>query len=294
MLQTSKTILFSIILTEITYNMHPDWFKIQFENKTDVLIWLKIDINPTGFKCICYLTDLTNIYLEEINKNEFEKRFSKLNDDLEVEDLADIAKSLQQKLPSDCKSIGRRLNDKIEVEFDWEWDGGAGPEEDLRREVVIPLKWIFKLSLGTSEQFSELVTKKLFLCLLKQQQDKDFLLEVIKRKDQEIEDYENCGARLSRSSLKTGRFNSQDSIKDHIASPVPEFSDYLADTKFKELLKSSVVLNQSNEDEPPVKKNEDCKTENKDKKRKYVKPNLAVLARKSNANANKKKKLDKF
>ena len=292
MLQTSKTILFSIILTEITYNMHPDWFKVQFENKTDVLIWLKIDINPTGFKCICYLTDLTNIYLEEINKNEFEKRFSKLNDDLEVEDLADIVKSLQQKLPSDCKSIGRRLNDKIEVEFDWEWDGGA--EEDLRREVVIPLKWIFKLSLGTSEQFSELVTKKLFLCLLKQQQDKDFLLEVIKRKDQEIEDYENCGARLSRSSLKTGRFNSQDSIKDHIASPVPEFSDYLADTKFKELLKSSVVLNQSNEDEPPVKKNEDCKTENKDKKRKYVKPNLAVLARKSNANANKKKKLDKF
>ena len=268
--------------------MDPKWTKIQLEDETDCLIWMKSESNAGKFKYSCYLTDMTQIFREEGDLQNFETRFSELNDDMEVEDLRDVVNDLQLKLPlDDCKKIGRRVGDKIEVELDWEWDGGVGDEDG----ETYALRWMFKLSPGTIEQFSELVTKKLFL---KQQQDHDSLLEIIKKKDLEIEDYENCGASLSRSSLKTGKFKVENSIKDHIVGPAPKMLDYFAGTRFKELLKSSFVSNPSHEKDSNIADNSDNKTSTKDKKRKYDKPDLAALFKSNNVNAKKKQRLDKF
>lgn len=271
--------------------MDPKWTKIQLEDETDCLIWMKSESNAGKFKYTCYLTDMTQIFREEGDLQNFETRFSELNDDMEVEDLRDVVNDLQLKLPlDDCKKIGRRVGGKIEVELDWEWDGGVGGEDG----ETYALRWRFKLSPGTIEQFSELVTKKLFLCLLKQQQDHDSLLEIIKKKDLEIEDYENCGASLSRSSLKTGKFKVENSIKDHIVGPAPKMLDYFAGTRFKELLKSSFVSNPSHEKDSNIADNSYTKTSTKDKKRKYDKPDLAALFKSNNVNAKKKQRLDKF
>ena len=267
---------------EIQIIMNPEWVKIQLEDETECLIWFNIESNTEEFKYCCYLTDLTNIFKEEGDLHSFMTRFSSLNKDTEVEDedQRGLVNYLKLSL-KDCKKIGKRVNDIIELKLVWEWEG-------------CDLKFIFKLSQGTSELFSEIVTRKLFLCLLKQQQDKDSLLEVIKKKDLEIEDYENCGARLSRSSLKTGKLKVEDNIKDFIVGPAPKIMDYLADTKFKELLKSSVVPVQSHDKDLNVTNNADIKTDTKDKKRKYVKPNLAQLANSNKVNAKKKQRLDKF
>ena len=272
--------------------MDPNWTKIQLDDETDFLIWIKRESNSGEFKYSCYLTDLTQIFWEEGDLQNFEKRFSQLNDDMEVEDLRDVVNDLQIKLPlNNCKKIGRRVGDNIEVELDWEWDGGVEDEDG----ETYALKFLFKLSPGTSEQFSELVTKKLFLCLLKQQQDHDSLLDIIKKKDLEIEDYENCGATLSRSSLKTGKFKKEDNIKDHIVGPAPGMMDYFAHTRFKELLKSSFVSNTSHEKDSDVANNTDTKTSTKDKRRMYgKKPDLAALFESNNVNAKKKQRLDKF
>ena len=86
----------------------------------------------------------------------------------------------------------------------------------------------------------------------------------------------------------------EDNIKDFIVGPAPKIMDYLADTKFKELLKSSVVPVQSHNKDLNVTNNADIKTDTKDKKRKYVKPNLAQLANSNKVNAKKKQRLDKF
>ena len=264
--------------------MHQEWTKVQLEDGTDCLIWLKIESDSEDFKYTCYLTDLNRIFKEEGDLQSFETRFSVLNQDIEVEaeDLKDIANDLRLKLPSeDCKKIGRRVDDNIELIFDWERD-----EFDL--------KWMFKLSTGTCEQFYDIVTKQLFLCLLKQQQDKDCLIEVIKRKDLEIEDYENCGARLSRSSLKTGKFKVEDHLKDHIEGPAPNMLDYMVETKMKELLKCSYVSDPSPEHNSSNMSNPSAQSDTKDKKRKYNKPNLAQLSQASKVNAKKKQRLDKF
>jgi len=271
--------------------MDPNWTKIQLEDETDCLIWMKSESNLEEFKYSCYLTDLTQIFREEGDLQNFETRFSKLNDDMEVEDLRDVVNDLQLKLPLDaCKKIGRRVGDKIEVELNWEWDGGVDDEDG----ETYALRWMFNLSPGTAEQFSQLVTKKLFLCLLKQQQDHDSLLEIIKKKDLEIEDYENCGASLSRSSLKTGKFKVENSIKDHIVGPAPKMLDYFADTRFKELLKSSFVSNPSHEKDSNIANNLDTKHQSTKDKRKYDKPDLAALFKSKNVNAKKKQRLDKF
>lgn len=263
--------------------MHPDWIKIQLEDETDCLIWFNIESDSEDFRYSCYLTDLTNIYMEEGDLQSFQSRFCALNEDIEieVEDLKDVLNDLKLSF-KDCKKIGKRVDDKIELKLDWECDESN-------------LKWTFILSPGTQEQFSEIVTKKLFLCLLKQQQDKDSLMEVIKKKDLEIEDYENCGARLSRSSLKTFKFKVEDNLKDHIVGPAPKMLDYLADIKFKELLKSSFVSAPIHDKDSNVTNNADIKTDTKDKKRKYIKPDLAALLCRSNkVNAKKKQRLDKF
>ena len=262
--------------------MHPDWIKIQLEDETDCLIWFNIESDSEDFRYSCYLTDLTKIYLEEGDLQSFESRFCALNEDIEIEleDLKDVVNDLKLSL-KDCKKIGKRVDDKIELKIDWEYEESN-------------LKWTFFLSPGTPEQFSEIVTKRLFLCLLKQQQDKDSLMEVIKKKDLEIEDYENCGARLSRSSLKTFKFKMEDNLKDHIVGPAPKMQDYLADVKFKELLKSSFVSAPSHDEDSNVTNNADIKTYTKDKKRKYIKPDLALLSRSNKVNAKKKQRLDKF
>ena len=267
--------------------MRPDMTTLELEDSTKCLLWMEHEIKEDNFNYTCYLTDLVNVYIEDLDKEAFMKRFNDLNEDLEVENYEEVLTELGRilQLSTGYKKRAKMFADGIcEVNVDW-------VSED------IPYKWRFILRRGSSQQFNSQVFCQVFDCMYKLAQEKKTLLEVVRKKDLEIEDYETSGARLSRKSLKTGRFNEAEALKDTdtINDGPPDKVDFVSHPEFTELLKRSNLTVKTTASKNQYNGTNDngtsSTTDATEKKRKYVKPNLFKIS-KNNRDNSKKPKLN--
>ena len=244
------------------------WKPIKISDDKVGLICLVPDSSDIGYTC--YLTDLINVYLETLDKSAFIAKFTQLNSDLEVDDYTEIQTDLLKRLQSVDSDKTIKVGDTSDgycIEMSWEDDG-------------IPYNWTFQMSMGSSERFHQVVTTQLFHCLVTLCHQKDILLGVIRDKDLEIEDYENGGAKLSRKSLKTSRFQVSVDLDDKVpTTPLPSLTALLSSSKYEELLKTSKTIFDAQKKSSESAKI-DTKNENKNTvKRKVEKPNLAKISR---------------
>jgi len=241
--------------------------KISGGDKTG-LICLVTDSSDIGYTC--YLTDLVNLYLETLDKSAFIAKFTQLNSDLEVDDFTEIQTDLLKQLQGDNRDTKIKTSDASDgysIDMSWEDDG-------------IPYNWSFQMSKGSAEQFHQIVTTQLYHCVVTLNHQKEILLGVIRDKDLEIEDYENGGAKLSRKSLKTSRFQVSVDLDDKVATKsLPSANDLLSSSKYEELLKISKNLFDAQNKSSENAKNDPSNENKHSVKRKVEKPNLAKIAR---------------
>ena len=123
-------------------------------------------------------------------------------------------------------------------------------------ECDVDLKWQFKLQKLTAKAFYEHVTKSILSLTCQLLDCHENLVDCVKRKDEELEDlYENGAASLSKSTLKTERFNSVlEFVKGKDGKDCDPF-DILTNEKFYNLTKNFLRGN-ATEIKPIVHRNE--------------------------------------
>jgi len=265
------------------------WRKVELGGQT-FLFQLNVDEGSVGYSC--YLTDLVNIYKEEIDKNGFTGRFNEVNSDLEVSDiLEDGLKEVVSIVNSDGekKIKGEIIEDCCDLHVQWLSEG-------------IPYKWIFKMVRGSSSEFHDNVTKSLLKSMALLLGERDELVSIIRSKDLEIEDYENSGAKLTRKALKTTWFKPELAFQETKTAEIEDEIDFITSSKIQNIMNKTLSKKTGDEVDLKVKVNgstfqasesltkEDISIPPKlSAKRKIVKPDLSKIADK---NKNKRAKLN--
>jgi len=173
--------------------MFPRWARISLDSR-QYLHSLQIDGGPQ-YRLL--VTDMAQLMVEEVSSEHFKKRFIELNSDLEDVDMADgineISEVLEDLTKCDKVAVEHGEN-SMKISLDW-FSGG------------IPFSWEFLLQRSSGEMFESIVTKGLTSVISVLLQERDILFNIVRDKDLELEDYVNSGAKLTRKSLKTDRFD---------------------------------------------------------------------------------------
>jgi len=152
------------------------------------------------------VTDYIIMHIESADKTEVEKRKQDLNPDLELPNRV-LLDHLQSTVCSNMETAAVQR-----------CAGDAQLIIKLTSSLSdLPLKWTFICTLAGSQQLSEHLTRPLALLAVEQEARCKELLEVIRRKDDEIKEYRATGARLSRKKLETQLFDETsflENIKD--------------------------------------------------------------------------------
>lgn len=268
--------------------MTGQWRKVELGGQA-YLLQLNVREDIVGYSC--YLTDLVNIYKEEVDKEGFTDKFGEINSDLELDDIVEGFKEVTGIMISEgVKKIkGEVLEDCCDLNVEWFSEG-------------IPYKWIFKLFRRSSSEFHDLVTKSLLKSMALLLGEREELVSIIRSKDLEIEDYENSGAKLTRKALKTTWFKPELAFNETKSVEIEDEIDFITSSHIQNVMNKAVVQIKGDEVDSKETENESaCKviksptkesTEIPPKlntKRKIVKPDLNKIADKM---SNKKKKLN--
>ncbi|XP_043273876.1 non-homologous end-joining factor 1 isoform X2 [Venturia canescens] len=138
-----------------------------------------------------FLTNLHDIWIEYLDENNIIQKCKTLNPSLSIEDM-DIVRYIGQLLMDIEK---RAVKKSVEhIEFAENLDGG-----------------IFKFSIdfekGSSQQLWEEVTMPLCLLAGELQRRQTILLDLVRKKDEEITEYKLNGAKLTRKYITTEKFD---------------------------------------------------------------------------------------
>ncbi|KOX68851.1 Non-homologous end-joining factor 1 [Melipona quadrifasciata] len=149
-----------------------------------------------------FLTNLIEIWMDTLTKEIILDRCRKLNPLLNVEDLNyyDVVLNI-------LNNISRNIiNVSVEhIKLRAEVDGGT-------------MKFDVNLTKGTSQDFWEIITKPLCTSSMEISRQHKFLLDLVKKKDEEISEYKAGGAELIRKNIETKRFK-EEQLKITILDP---------------------------------------------------------------------------
>lgn len=142
------------------------------------------------------LTDLVNLWHEDLNTEQILKRCKDLNPSLEM--------------PTDklisflCELLHTTNSEDIKIDA----------SNELRVELVIkkkrneyPFNWHFHLEKQTPRQFLEIITRPLLAVVREASSLEADFCSMLRNKDKQIADYKASGAALSRRNLETPDFN---------------------------------------------------------------------------------------
>lgn len=154
-----------------------------------------------------FLTNLIEIWIETLTKEIILDRCRKLNPLLNVEaiDYNDIILNI---LTNMSEYIVEASIEHIKLRA--QLNGGS-------------IKFSVNLEKGTSQDFWEIITKPLYISSMEIIRQHQFLLDLIKKKDEEIAEYKAEGAELIRKNIET-KFFTEEQFKIDI--PTPNITDY--------------------------------------------------------------------
>jgi len=270
-------------------DQHPSWQRVELGGEM-YLFQLVVREGMMGYTC--YLTDLVNIYKEQIDKDGFSKKFSEVNGDIELDDIDEGFREVIKIMNKQDKKVNGKVlfeEDIFNMDVEWISDG-------------IPYKWTFNLVRGSSTEFHDMITKSLLKGMAILLQEKKELVSIIRSKDLELEDYENSGAKLTRKALKTSWFKEDEAFNERKPVFIDNEIDFMSSSEVlsvidKPVQKPTETQNCTNAklasnldiSVPHLKESVKESTPNLDSKRKIAKPDLSKIADKMN---NKKRKLN--
>ncbi|XP_031365311.1 uncharacterized protein LOC102676318 isoform X1 [Apis dorsata] len=178
------------------------WNNIKINNDTYM-----ISITYKNDTIKVFLTNLIEIWIETLTKEIILDRCRKLNPLLNVEaiDYNDIILNI---LSNMSKYIVEASIEHIKLRA--QIDGGL-------------MKFYINLEKGTSQDFWEIITKPLYISSMEIIRQHKILLDLIKKKDEEIAEYKAEGAELIRKNIET-KFFTEEQFKIDI--PIPNITDY--------------------------------------------------------------------
>lgn len=193
--------------------------------------------------CLMIL-DLVHLYLEEMDESEIQQRCENLNPGIEMP-LERMIKQIKNSL-EDCLKPGGPCNIRNMITV------SKQSHQHLEIKVVfcvaeVMFVWFFTLnSMGSSCVSSHLLMPLIGMCTELKRRHRE-LIQVIKHKDEEIEDYKMNGAKVTRKRLETKPFVESDFVADMDRSKY--FLESLkesAETALTDRLYSAVVVAQEN------------------------------------------------
>ncbi|CAD1471766.1 unnamed protein product, partial [Heterotrigona itama] len=149
-----------------------------------------------------FLTNLIEIWMDTLTKEIILDRCRKLNPLLNIEDLNyyDVVLNILNNMSRNM------INASVEhIKLRAEIDGGM-------------MKFDVNLTKGTSQDFWEIITKPLCMSTMEISRQHKFLLDLVKKKDEEISEYKAEGAELIRKNIETKRFE-EEQLKITILDP---------------------------------------------------------------------------
>jgi len=155
------------------------------------------------------LTNMKEMFVENIQTNEFSTKFVNLNSDLEdcdlTEGLNEIEMILSDVNKSEKVNIIESADSQMKIDIEWSSEG-------------IPFRWVFDLERTTDDIFQANVTCALTSTISVLLDQRENLFKLLREKDLEIEDYLNSGSKLSRKSLKTDWFLKEKFLENSLES----------------------------------------------------------------------------
>lgn len=147
----------------------------------------------------CWLSNFKSIWTESIASiSILQKRFSELNRRLDIDD--DQLLDIVSRLPESIQHTKFEPDDNEKHKLCFEYD--------LSKEVKVRHFWLLQKS--NEQSFYEHITKPMMAQMLELHANHTKLIDLVKRKDQEIEQYKLDGATLTRKQLATKPFHSDD------------------------------------------------------------------------------------
>ena len=287
--QLSLLACYRLTLESAEGTMAQAWKKVELGGQV-FLFQLIVREGIVGYSC--YLTDLVNIYKEQIDKHGFSDKFSSINSDLELDDISEgfeeVTGIMNSEGGSSRKMKGEVTQDCCDLQVEWFSEG-------------IPYKWVFNMVKGSSSEFHDLVTKSLLKCMALLLGEREELVSIIRSKDLEIEDYENSGAKLTRKGLKTTWFKPELAFNETKPVEIEDEINFMTSSEIQSVISKTVVWTETDQVDSKVENNgsvfespaaaKEVKdiTPKLNTKRKIVKPDLTKIADKMN---NKKRKLN--
>jgi len=267
------------------------WRNVELDGQKS-LFQMEVKKGTVGYTC--FVTDLVNLYKEEIDKDGFIKKFSEINSEVEVDDFEGIFSEISS-IMNNSDSDGGKLEggiegDSCDLHLCWESDG-------------LKLKWMFQLVRQSGSEFHQHVTKSLLRSMALLLGERDELVSIIRSKDLEIEDYENSGAKLTRKALKTTWFKPELAFNETKPVELNNEIDFMTSSEIQNVMNKSVIKTTGDEVDLKVKAKESNEPASKtpvkeakvilpptlSSKRKVVKPDLNKIA---DRQSNKKAKLN--
>lgn len=164
------------------------WNNIKINNDTYMVSVIQKD---NTIKVL--LTNLIEIWMDTLTKEIILDRCRKLNPLLNIEDLNyyDVVLNILNNMSRNI------INVSVEhIKLRAEVDGGI-------------MKFDVNLTKGTPQDFWEIITKPLCISSMESSRQHKFLLDLVKKKDEEIFEYKAGGAELIRKNIETKRFKEE-------------------------------------------------------------------------------------
>lgn len=191
------------------------WIRLVIDSECFVIKFQKNIASDSNAIVTCWLSNFKLLWTESIASIAIlQKRFSELNRQLDIDD--DKLFEMITRLPQSIQYTEFQANENGKHKLSFEYH--------LSKEIKARYCWLLQKS--NEQLFFEHITKPMMSQMLELHTSRSQLIDLVQRKDQEIEQYKMDGAKLTRKQLATKPFESDDvSLKvDMFECSVADFS----------------------------------------------------------------------
>eukprot|EP00088_Acartia_fossae_P008541 TRINITY_DN14095_c0_g1_i14.p1 TRINITY_DN14095_c0_g1~~TRINITY_DN14095_c0_g1_i14.p1 ORF type:complete len:283 (-),score=61.53 TRINITY_DN14095_c0_g1_i14:231-1079(-) len=166
--------------------------------------WKEVKLNDERFLYKCHkkgentsfiMHNTIVMYIEELTKEEFQKKATECNPDIEDLEEDDLIEELWNNFGRTTSNleVEEKTEDCLKMKLSWDSDG-------------IPLIWKFQFRRATADEFHEHLTSKLFNVIDVMLSGQQQLFKIIRDKDIELGEYKGVNVKITRPHLITKWF----------------------------------------------------------------------------------------
>lgn len=197
------------------------WSKLNLDHKVYIIKYDQSSTENSDSMVTCWLSDFKHLWKESIETIEnLQKRFSEQNRRYEIKN-DQLIETIVKLSANICNSKIESNDDKLKLHFDYPFS----------EDIFVKFYWL--LERCDHQEFYENISMPMLKQMIELQANRTKLIEIIEKKDQEIEQYKLDGAApLMRKQFITKPFENVDADLQFkmFSSDISEFSNALIGT----------------------------------------------------------------